>query len=473
MKISRRSFLFGLGATGVVAGGASVLVPMMQREGTLVNTQSRALPVEGTAGSLPKSSDVVIIGAGIQGIMTAINLAERGLSVTILEKGEVAGEMSGRAYSQIISYKTSPEIFPLHHYGKKMWRGMNEKIGMDTSYRTHGRIEAIPHEQELAVVEEWIQKNSVNPGFDTPLKTRIIKGEELAARLPGAQSKWTVAGFEEDAGSVDPETGVSMLARYAMNIGVKIFTNCAVRGIETAGGKISDVVTEKGSIKTSSVVLAGGIWTRLFMGNMGVDIPTLNIYLSQQRVTAVPGVPKGNVHLPNGIHFREQADGTYAVAPRIFTSSVVKDSFILGPSFLHLLGGGELPLEFKMGPDLWNSFKTKTSWKNDEVTPFEEYRVAMATPNNEHLDRVFNKMKEEFPAFKNSQVVERWGAAINLTSDELPIISEVPEYPGLFINTATGWGMTESPASGQITADLVMGKTPFIDATPYSMKRFG
>ena len=473
MKISRRNFLLGLGATGVVAGGASVLVPMMQREGTLVNTKSRALHVDGTEGPLPKESDVVIIGAGIQGIMTAINLAERGLSVTICDKGEVAGEMSGRAYSQIISYKTSPEIFPLHHYGKKVWRGMNEKIGMDTSYRTHGRVEAIPHEQELAVVEEWIKLNSENPGFDTPLKTRIIKGEELAARLPGAQSKWTVGGFEEDAGSVDPETGVSMLARYAMQIGVKIYTNCAVRGIETAAGKISDVVTEKGSIKTSSVVLAGGIWTRLFMGNMGVDIPTLNIYLSQQRVTAVPGVPKGNVHLPNGIHFREQADGTYAVAPRIFTSSIVKDSFILGPGFLHLLGGGELPLEFKMGPDLWNSFTTKTSWKNDEVTPFEEYRVAMATPNNEHLDRVFNKMKAEFPAFKDSKVVERWGAAINLTSDELPIISEVPQYPGLFINTATGWGMTESPASGQITADLVMGKTPFIDATPYSMKRFG
>ena len=67
---------------------------------------------------------------------------------------------------------------------------------------------------------------------------------------------WTVGGFEEDAGSVDPETGVSMLARYAMQIGVKIYTNCAVRGIETAAGKISDVVTEKGSIKTSSVVLA-------------------------------------------------------------------------------------------------------------------------------------------------------------------------------------------------------------------------
>ncbi len=43
--------------------------------------------------------------------MTAINLAEKGLNVVICEKGVVGGEQSGRAYSQIISYKTSPAIF--------------------------------------------------------------------------------------------------------------------------------------------------------------------------------------------------------------------------------------------------------------------------------------------------------------------------------------------------------------------------
>lgn len=49
------------------------------------------------------------------------------MNVVICEKGVVGGEQSGRAYSQIISYKTSPEIFPLHHYGKILWTGMNEK----------------------------------------------------------------------------------------------------------------------------------------------------------------------------------------------------------------------------------------------------------------------------------------------------------------------------------------------------------
>lgn len=471
MKISRRNLLLGVGAAGVIAAGATV-VPMIRREGRFEPTKSRVPDVAGTEGDLPISADAVIIGAGLQGIMTAINLTERGLKVVICEKGAVGGEQSGRAYSQIISYKTSPAIFPLHHYGKILWRGMNEKIGADTSYRTQGRVEVPSSEEDLEVTRAWIKSTAENPGFNTPLQTRMIEGTELANRLPDAQTPWKIGGFEEDAGSLDPEVVTPAMANYAKSIGVKIYIDCAVRGIETAGGKISDVVTEKGAIKTSRVVLTGGIWSRLFMGNLGVDVPTLNVYLSQQRITGVPGAPKGNVHLPNGIHFREQADGTYAVAPRIFTSSIVKDSFLLGPRFMHVLSGGELPLQFALGKDLFNSFTMSTSWRLDEVTPFEEYRTATNTPNNEHLDGVLERLRNEFPVFKASKVVERWGGTVAPTDDEIPIISEVKEYPGLVINTATGWGMTESPASGHLTADLLMGTAPIIDPTPFRLSRF-
>ena len=64
----------------------AALVSMVRRDGKFVETKSRVSFVEGTEGALPKESDAVIIGGGIQGIMTAINLAERGMSVTILEK---------------------------------------------------------------------------------------------------------------------------------------------------------------------------------------------------------------------------------------------------------------------------------------------------------------------------------------------------------------------------------------------------
>ncbi|MDJ6543058.1 hypothetical protein LEC33_25675 [Salmonella enterica] len=70
--------------------------------------------------------------------------------------------------------------------------------------------------------------------------------------------------------------------------------------METQGGKISDVVTEKGSIKTSRVVLAGGAWSRLFMQNLDINLPTLPAYQSQQIISGAPG---GNVALPGNIFF--------------------------------------------------------------------------------------------------------------------------------------------------------------------------
>src|SRR5690625_5885417 len=50
--------------------------------------------------------------------------------------------------------------------------------------------------------------------------------------------------------------------RRSSDLGVKIFTRCAARGLEKAGGRVSGVVTERGSVACDAVVLAGGAWSR-------------------------------------------------------------------------------------------------------------------------------------------------------------------------------------------------------------------
>uniref|UniRef100_UPI0008141F17 L-amino acid deaminase n=1 Tax=Proteus vulgaris TaxID=585 RepID=UPI0008141F17 len=396
------------------------------REGRFVPGTPRHGFVEGTEGALPKQADVVVVGAGILGIMTAINLVERGLSVVIVEKGNIAGEQSSRFYGQAISYKMPDETFLLHHLGKHRWREMNAKVGIDTTYRTQGRVEVPLDEEDLVNVRKWIDERSKNVGSDIPFKTRIIEGAELNQRLRGATTDWKIAGFEEDSGSFDPEVATFVMAEYAKKMGVRIYTQCAARGLETQAGVISDVVTEKGAIKTSQVVVAGGVWSRLFMQNLNVDVPTLPAYQSQQLISGSPTAPGGNVALPGGIFFREQADGTYATSPRVIVAPVVKES-----------GGSSTAL-----PDL------------------------------PELNASLEKLKAEFPAFKESKLIDQWSGAMAIAPDENPIISEVKEYPGLVINTATGWGMTESPVSAELTADLLLGKKPVLDPKPFSLYRF-
>ncbi|HHR6016733.1 TPA: FAD-dependent oxidoreductase [Providencia alcalifaciens] len=471
MAITRRKFIIG-GSVVAVAAGAGILTPMLTREGRFVPGKPRFGFVEGTEGALPRQSDVVVIGAGILGVMTAINLAERGLSVVIVEKGNIAGEQSSRFYGQAITYKMPDETFLLHHLGKHRWREMNAKVGVDTTYRTQGRVEVPLDEEDLVHVRSWIDERSKNVGSDIPFKTRIIEGSELNQRLRGAKSDWKIAGFEEDSGSFDAEVTAFVMAEYAKKIGIKIYTNCAARGLETHAGVISDVVTEKGAIKTSQVVVAGGVWSRLFMQNLGVDVPTLPAYQSQQLISAAPNAPGGNVALPGNIFFREQADGTYATSPRVIVAPVVKESFTYGYKYLPLLAMPDFPVHISLNEQLINSFTQDTSWKLDEVSPFEKNRDMTALPDLPELNASLEKLKTEFPAFKDSKLVDQWSGAMAIAPDENPIISEVKEYPGLVINTATGWGMTESPVSAEITADLLLGKEPVINAKPFSLYRF-
>ena len=447
---------------------------MLLREGVLRETPSRALPVVSDE-KLPATADVVIIGGGIQGVCSALFLAERGLNVVICEKGEIAGEQSGRAYSQIICWELEEYVLPLILHSKQLWAGMNERIGADTSWRIQPRVQTYPTEEGLGAAQRWAKMAKESVPDPELLHVRFIEGAELQERIPGARTPWKIGGLEEDAASVDPENGAPMIARYLKTQGVKIFTRCAVRGIETQAGRVSGVVTEKGAIRAPTVVLAGGAWSRLFLGNYGLQLRTLPVYLSQQRLSPVEGAPKGNGAIGNGVYWRLQADGTYASAPRIFTAPFVRESLTIGMDFLPaMVAGGMdgLPLYYSLNSDFLHSLQTPTHWSLDEVTPFEQMRIAAPTPNNEFCDLALERLRREFPVFEKSEVIERWGGRMDIAADLAPVISSVDEYPGLLLNTAHSFGMTQGPAAGEMIADMITGAELKIDPKPYRFSRF-
>src|SRR5207253_52840 len=82
---------------------------------------------------------------------------------------------------------------------------------------------------------------------------------------------WTGALYTASDGKAEPQRAAPAIAEAARRHGAAILTQCAVRGIETAGGRVSAAVTEKGRIACDTVVRAGGAWFRLFCGNLGVE----------------------------------------------------------------------------------------------------------------------------------------------------------------------------------------------------------
>ena len=80
-----------------------------------------------------------------------------------------------------------------------------------------------------------------------------------ARRLRSLQArsvKWHGALYSPDDGRAEPHMAVAAIAAAARRRGARLLKPCAVRGLETAGGRVSGVVTERGPIACDTVVVA-------------------------------------------------------------------------------------------------------------------------------------------------------------------------------------------------------------------------
>jgi glycine/D-amino acid oxidase-like deaminating enzyme len=412
----------------------------------------------------PKEADVVVIGGGIIGVTTAYNLAQQGVSVALCEKGAIAGEASGRAYGVITTSGLDPAKFEILELSKRLWSGMNSAVGDETGYRQNGYLSVFTTEKARGFWEEWLQRAG-----PTASRARVLTADEANAQLPAA-TRWLGAFQEPTDGCVEPALASSVIAAAAIQHGARIVAPCAVRGFETAAGRVSHVVTEKGVIRTSSVVLAGGCWSTLFAEHAGLDLPSLNIFASLVRVRQVDA-PAPTLALP-GLSLRKQIDGGW-------TLGTTSGRIAITPALLqHLWAFRKMiahPL-WDVRPNLssyfWREWRANTRWKLDEVTPFEETRVLEPEVNTKLTDQWVQRARAELRGFDAAQIVERWSGALNVTPDNMPVISAVKQIPGLYLATGFSYGVMMGPAAGLLISELVTGKTPSVDLHRYRHSRF-
>jgi len=98
---------------------------------------TEATPIQ-FPGPLPEASDVVIIGGGIIGVTTALFLARRNISVTLLEKGRVAAEQSSRNWGWIRQQGRDADELPIMIEAHRLWQQLAEECGEDIGLRQTG-----------------------------------------------------------------------------------------------------------------------------------------------------------------------------------------------------------------------------------------------------------------------------------------------------------------------------------------------
>lgn len=418
--------------------------------------------------TLPKSSDVVVIGGGIIGIMTALFLAKDGISVTVCEKGEVGHEQSGRNWGWVRIMGRDPGEIPLGLESMRLWSEMDKLVGGDTGFTRSGIVYVADTPAALAQHEAWLDH-----ARQYQLDSRLLSAREIESALPGCRRAFAGALFTPSDARAEPQKAVPAMARALRRHGGTVLTRCAVRGIETTAGRVSSVVTERGTIACSQIVLAGGAWSRLFLGNLGIDFPQLKVLGSVLRTEPLNGPP---THAVGGsdFAFRKRQDGGYTIAHRgASTAEIVPDSFRLFADFLPSLVKQRHELRLRLGSRFLEEARTPRRWALDEVTPFERMRVLDPPPVSKILNEGQANLIKAFPAFAGLKIAQAWGGFIDATPDAVPVIGEVPRLPGFFIASGfSGHGFGIGPGAGRLIADLVRGATPLIDTKPFRLERF-
>lgn len=423
-------------------------------------------PVESDA-KLPAKADVVIIGGGIIGVCTAYELAEKGISVLLCEKGRVGGEQSSRNWGWCRTMGRDLREMPLAQASLSLWRGLNARIGAETGFRQTGTLYICPDDKTLAKREAWLVRAKAYG-----VSSHILRGAQVNETLHGSIAQWSGALFTPDDGVAEPSLAAPAIALAARRKGARIMTACAVRSVELSAGRVSGVVTEKGKVACSTVVLAGGVWSSLFCRSLSLRLPQLKVLASVLRTAPTDQGP-GPAAWGPGLSLRKRRDGGYTVSHGSVIADIVPDSFRFFREFLPLLKMEWSGITLRAGRSFFDEAGHGRYWTKDGPSPFESVRELDPEPSPHDLTRARQNLEKTFPAFKAVGTEASWGGMIDATPDILPVISRVDSVPGLILSTGySGHGFGIGPGAGSLTAQLVTGEKPIADPTPFRFARF-
>ena len=421
-----------------------------------------------TSGELPQSADAVIIGGGIVGVFAAYCLARRGMKVALVEKGRIGAEQSSRNWGWCRQQNRDARELPMATHSLDLWERFSTETGEDTGFRRCGLLYLSNDEAEVAGWARW-RDFAITAG----VTTHMLDTTEATERGRATGRTWKGGVFSPTDGTADPSRAPPAVARAILKLGGTVHQNCAARGIETEGGRLSGVVTESGTIRTKLAVMAGGAWASSFCRQFGFRFPQASIRSS------IMSVSPGAEGLPDALHTAKisvtrRGDGGYTLAisgrGRVdVTPQQLRFSSQFVPMFLkrwRSLGPGGLQ-------GALSGHETLRRWRLDRPTPMERMRILDPTPDQSTIRLTHARALELLPDLRKTRISAAWAGYIDSTPDGVPAIGAIDSVPGFFLAAGfSGHGFGIGPGAGHLVADLVTGAKPIVDPKSYDPRRF-
>ncbi len=417
--------------------------------------------------SLPSEADVVVIGGGVVGVFSAYYLAQRGIKVALVEKGRVAAEQSSRNWGWCRQQNRDARELPMATKSLALWDALASEIGADVGFRRCGLLYLSQDESEIAGWAKWRDFAKT-----VGVTSHVLSAKEAGERGCATGKSWKGGVFSPTDGIADPSVAVPQVATAMMKLGGTVHQNCAARGLELSGGRVSGVVTEAGTIRTKTVVMAGGAWASSFCHQLGVRFPQASVRSSILAVSP-PAAEVPDVLHTSDVTLTRRLNGGYTLA--------ISGRARVDPSPQQIRFGREfIPMFARRwrslapgGTQGWRlGHETLKKWALDEITPMERARILDPKPDSGQIRLTYERAGALLPDLARCEIENSWASYIDSTPDGVPAIGEVEGVPGFILAAGfSGHGFGIGPGAGHLIADIISGDDPIVDPRPYAPER--
>lgn len=417
----------------------------------------------------PEQVDTIVIGGGIVGCCAAYELAKRGVSVALLEKGLIGGEQSSRNWGWVRQQNRDLFELPLAMYSLQRWEAMSSEIGRDLGFRRSGIVYTTDSEKSLERWRSWGEK-AREQGF----VSHLLDAKGARERVPGTTSSWIGGVWSPYDGRAEPSMACPAIAHGARELGAFVHQNCAVRGLDLQAGKVSGVWTERGRIRADTVICAGGAWSSRFCRRHGVELPAANIRGTALQTTIAPEVTPGCL-ATSKVAMRRRLDGSYTLATLGHGRVDISPQGLRYATKFYAAYRSNVAkkLQIRLSRTFFSGPEALGTWQFDDISPFERARILDPAPNLAEARATLAGLIDEYPSLKGIHIARAWAGLIDTTPDMVPVISRVDAIPGFIVASGfSGHGFGIGPGGGRLAADLVTRDDPVVDITPYRLARF-
>ena len=367
--------------------------------------------------------DAVIIGGGAHGLCCAYYLAsEHGINnVAVLEKRYIGSGGSGRNTAIVRSNYLTPAGVRFYDASLKLYERMAVELDINVMLSQRGHITLAHNDISLRTMRRRAEVNRLQG-----VESRLILPDEIKQLCPvldvSDRPRYPIIGalYHPPGGIIRHDAVVWGYSHQADAHGVHIHQMTEVTGIEVSGAKVTGVKTNRGQIKTETVLNATAGWCSTISAMAGLRLPVITSPL--QAAVTEPLKPFLDVVVVSG-------------SLHVYVSQSDRGELVMGAS----------------------------------VDPFPSYS---SRGSLDFAESLASHIIELMPGLQRVRLMRQWAGIVDMTPDYSPIMGFTP-VEGFFVDVGWGtYGFKASPIAGKMLAECIATKrTPDL-ITPFSLSRF-